>query len=296
MQLVRPLGFTTLALCLSGCYGATLERVEGQLDAARRETQVLRESFQAQRRSLRTLQDRLELLEDRAEARALHGGSTAPRPLPVVKLSPAAPSPAPEEDPVVTITQSDVDGPRRRRGPSGPVPPPANAANAGNIGVVPVAASPLPPRGRGEAPTPAPAPVVDDGLGDTAPMDQALMAYRRARGLYDRGSVTAAVAALDDFVQRYPRHDFADNALHLLGTARFEQARYPAALKAFRAVVEQHPTGNKVADALLMIGRTQMKLGQPAEGRETLARLMALFPGGPAAREASRVLESTGRM
>ncbi|MCA9547180.1 MAG: tetratricopeptide repeat protein, partial [Myxococcales bacterium] len=231
-----------LSSLLGGCYGATLERMEDQLSAQRREIQVLRESFEAQRQSLRGMRDRLALLEDKAESAALHGGY-APRPLPVVKLSPPVEAePEDAEESAYTITQADVE-PRSRRSEPRAVEPPANAAFAGNIGVVPVASPVAAPR---EA-TPAPKAEVPRGEGilgegdDTQPMDQALLAFRRARGLYDRGNIAAATVAFEGFVRDYPQHDFADNALFLLGQARFEQARYPAALKAFRSVVEEHP-------------------------------------------------------
>ena len=52
-----------------------------------------------------------------------------------------------------------------------------------------------------------------------------------------------------------------------------------------------YPTGNQVPDALLMIGLTLDKLGRAAEGRETLARLRAMYPDTAAARQAAARLD-----
>ena len=59
------------------------------------------------------------------------------------------------------------------------------------------------------------------------------------------------------------------------------------ALRTFRRVIEEFPMGNKIPDALFMFGRTLEQLGRPAEARETLARLVAMYPDTETARRAS---------
>ncbi len=75
-----------------------------------------------------------------------------------------------------------------------------------------------------------------------------------------------------------------------MGRARFDRSELAGALAAFRAVVDRYPAGNKVPDALLMIGLTLDRLGRPAEGRETLSRLVSMFPGTDAATQAQAAL------
>jgi tol-pal system protein YbgF len=266
---------------LVGCGGAERARLQASLDDARNELRIIHTSFEAQRRKLQTIDDRLALVEDRAEAQRIHGA--VPQ-LPVVRLSPPTPQINVSEQRGVThITQGDLS-PRRRRLPRRPVQPPANAANAGNIGVQPLGA--LTDAKKPPAPAAAPAP----------PEDPAVSAYRDAKTLFERGDLVAAIPALNTFAQQYPNHAFADNALFMMARGYYDRAQYGAAVRAFRHVVEAYPTGNKVPDALLMIGRTQMKLGRPAEGRETLARLIAMFPKGDAARRAQAELGSGSRM
>ena len=188
----------------------------------------------------------------------------------------------------MTITQADLDAlsgydpePARRR-PGQPVPPPANASMAGNLGVVPLARARTPhstSRGPSEA------------------ADPAIAAYKRAYGLYSSGAFSQASPALVAFVRDFGSHDYADNALFWVAQIQFDQSRFQAALGTFRQVVDNYPAGNKVPDALLMIGLTQAKLGRGAEGRETLARLRAMFPQTEAARKAdARLNDRTGSM
>ena len=162
------------------------------------------------------------------------------------------------------------------------MPPPANASGAGNLGVVPLAQ----PKGRRATPRPA-----------VESADPAIAAYKRAYNLYRSGAFSEAAPALVTFVRDHGSHDYADNALFWVGQIQFDQSRFQAALGTFRQVVDSYPAGNKVPDALLMIGLTQAKLGRGAEGRETLARLRAMFPQTEAARKAdARLNDKTGSM
>lgn len=270
-------------LGLVGCGGAERAKLQASLDETRRELRIMHASFEAQRRKLQSIDDRLALVEDRVEAQRIH--ASVPQ-LPVVKLAPEPRQIRVDEGErgTLTITQSDLTPTRpkrNRRLPRRPVPPPENAANAGNIGVKRAVPTVAQASGQG-------APAVAE--------DPAVAAYRDAKTLYARGNLTAAVPALEAFVQQYGQHPFADNALFMKARAFYDRAQYAAALKAFRRVVEAYPSGNKVPDALLMIGRTQMKMGRPAEGRETLARLIAMFPQGAAADRARAELGNRSRM
>jgi tol-pal system protein YbgF len=123
------------------------------------------------------------------------------------------------------------------------------------------------------------------------------MFFKQARALSDSGNVVGAMRALDTFVRTWPRHSYTDNALHLMGRMRFQRAEYGAALDTFRRVVTEHPTGNQVPDALLMMGLSLDRMGQLAKARETLSRLKSMYPNTDAARRAgAELLNISGRM
>lgn len=283
---MRPAPIVAFALgaLLAGCGGAQ-QQTERRLGELGTELKLLRDAVEGQNRRLEDMRDRLQLVEDQLEAQALHRGRV-PQRLPVVRLAPRDEDPGPTAEEIAgatTITQDDLYAlGGGARSPGGPVEPPPNAAHAGNIGVAPV------PGGGGAPSAVAPAPL--------PPVDDAIAQYKAAYSAYQQGDLSAAAHGFGDFVARYPKHGYADNALFLLGDCRFQRAEYAGALEAFRTVLSEHPTGNKVPDALLMIGRTLQRLGRPAEGRETLARLVAMYPDTDAAQRAASALGGQGRM
>ena len=304
---------------LSGCGGPQSggpDPTSRRLAEVNTQLERFNEAYAAQKRRIDRVTERLELLEDRLEARLLH----PPPSLPVVRLTPtesrapwshavahrsetrSSPSSTPATGPPsnepapAVLTQRDLDAldpgrPSSRRPESAPaeratsgrrrrkpVPPPAIAERAGNLGTVP-----LPGRGPrgGPAPFEATRPSQDDPVA----------AYKAAHALYVGGNLTYAVTALRSFVKRWPAHDYADNALFWLGECRLARAEYHAALRTFRRIIEEHPVGNKLPDALLKVGITLEKLGRRNESRDTLARLVAIYPGTDAASRASAHLD-----
>lgn len=275
----RHRGLLLAAALFSGCGGVSPEVMDRRFEAVDSKMVALEEVNQANLSRLESLTDRLDLLSDALEAQAhSRARRTPPAYIPTVKLSPPEPEPV-DTGPVPTMTQEDLD-PRMvvRRGPRHPVAPPANAARAGNIGV-----APLPMRAPSRAPVPA--------------LDEAIALFKKAQAEERSGALATAIQTYNDFLRRFPKHSYADNALFREGKCRFQRAEFPGALQRFRRVVEGYPTGNKVPDALLMIGLTQKKMGQAQKGQSTLTRLMAMYPETKAARDAATALQqSANRM
>ncbi|MBU0550741.1 tetratricopeptide repeat protein [Myxococcota bacterium] len=268
-----PALFASLALVV-GCGGVSQEVMDRRLDAVNSKLAALEEVNQANLSRLEGLTDRLDLLSDKLEAQAVaYARRTPPAHIPLLKLSPP---PEPEETgPVPTMTQEDLE-PRLaapRVGPRRAVPPPDNAAHAGNIGVVPLPIS-----------APKAPPVA---------LDEAIALFKKAQAEERAGALSSAIGLYGDFLKRFPDHSYADNALLREGQCRFARAEFAGALRSFKGVVEGYPTGNKVPDALLMIGLTQKKMGQARKGRDTLTRLMAMYPETKAARDAATALQQS---
>jgi tol-pal system protein YbgF len=116
--------------------------------------------------------------------------------------------------------------------------------------------------------------------------------YRDAVALVKGGDHDKAVTALRAFTQKYPRHDFADNAQYWLGEAFYAAKQYPQALVEFRAVIETYPRGNKVPDALLKVGYCYQALGQADKARAVLEQVVSLYPKTEPAALAGRRLEN----
>lgn len=114
--------------------------------------------------------------------------------------------------------------------------------------------------------------------------------YQRYYDALKAGNHTFAIAGFRNFIERFPNHEYADNARYWLAEAFYDKRDYRAALTEFRRVVREYPQGNKVPDALLKIAYCQLALGETAEARAVLARVIETFPqSNPAALAAQRL-------
>ncbi len=105
---------------------------------------------------------------------------------------------------------------------------------------------------------------------------------RHYRALRD-GDHEVAIAGFRDFVKRYPKHEYADNAQYWLGEAFYDRREYKPALAEFRKVVEEFPKGNKAGDAMLKSAYCYEFLGHRAKARDVLEHIVNKFPKSNAA-------------
>ena len=85
-------------------------------------------------------------------------------------------------------------------------------------------------------------------------------------------------------MKRYPDHPYADNALYWRGECYYAEGKYEQAANQFRELTRRYPAGNKVPDALLKLGMTQVELGREREARASFALLSQNYPSASAAR------------
>jgi tol-pal system protein YbgF len=83
---------------------------------------------------------------------------------------------------------------------------------------------------------------------------------------------------------KWPDHPYADNAMYWRGECYFAKGDYLHAAEQFEGVVTRFPAGNKAPDALLKLGITQQKLGNPLKAKEYFDRLAQTYPQSAAAR------------
>lgn len=113
---------------------------------------------------------------------------------------------------------------------------------------------------------------------------EAVKSYKAALGLVRGKQYGPALHALAAFVKRYPDHPYADNALYWRGECYYAETRYQQAAKEFRELLHRYPAGNKVPDALLKLGMTEVGLGREREARASFALLSQNYPSASAAR------------
>ncbi len=116
-------------------------------------------------------------------------------------------------------------------------------------------------------------------------------AYRDAIAQIRRAEYPEAITSLRAFLERYPRHDYADNAQYWLGEAFYAQRQYEQSLVELRRVAELYPQGNKVPDAMLKVGYCHLAMGERDKGQSALREVIRLFPRSQPALLAAKKLE-----
>jgi len=109
-------------------------------------------------------------------------------------------------------------------------------------------------------------------------------AYEAAIALVSARQYDRALDALAAFLVKWPDHPYADNAMYWRGECYFAKGDYLRAAEQFEGVVTRFPAGNKAPDALLKLGISQQKLGNPLKAKEYFDRLAQAYPQSAAAR------------
>lgn len=125
---------------------------------------------------------------------------------------------------------------------------------------------------------------VPSGGGSGALDPAARPAYEAAIALVSARQYDRALDALAAFLMKWPDHPYADNAMYWRGECYFAKGDYLRAAEQFEGVVTRFPAGNKAPDALLKLGITQQKLGNPLKAKEYFDRLAQTYPQSAAAR------------
>jgi len=121
----------------------------------------------------------------------------------------------------------------------------------------------------------------------------------------DQTSVRQARTTLEDFLRDWPKSPFIPEAEkllvqlkrrlaeHELYVANFyiHRDHWQAAVSRLSKLLEDFPGTELEAQALLLLGRSYLELGEKEKAREALQRLLQQFPGGAHRPEAERLLK-----
>jgi len=138
-------------------------------------------------------------------------------------------------------------------------------------------------------PTPPPVDVsVDEPLVDPEEL------YQAARADFGRGSYDLALSGFEEFLQRFPESDLADNAQYWVGECQYSSGHLEQAVAAFERVVTDHPESDKAPDSAYKKGLALLELQRTAEGIIQLQLVKDTWPGTPAGRLARTKLQAMG--
>lgn len=299
--------FVLCGLLATGCAGGGAH-LKQENQTLQHTVTRLRAEARRDRHRIRDLENQVFLLKDRADTAEVQRGRTAglePE-LPVEVLEPEAPPTAAEDaagDYRVAGTDDDgteiiyvgdaaddrsvspsTAGLGDDEAPARSTPVREPAPTAGDriavTGEVPTIDRQMEQARRTERPAPA------------ARNDDPRASYKRHYEALRAGKHGEAIAGFRDFLVRYPKHDYADNAQYWLAEAYYDQKEYRTALTEFRNVVADFPNGNKAPDALLKIGYSYLALGRPGEARDVLEQVVRIYPRSNPAALAAEKLES----
>jgi tol-pal system protein YbgF len=117
----------------------------------------------------------------------------------------------------------------------------------------------------------------------TSASEAALDTYNAGVRAFNRGSITTARRAFQQFLQDYPSDPLAPEAHYYLADLLYQENRLEEAIQAFLRIPELFPAAQKVPDALYRVGVIYIELEQLDNARQYLRRVVDSYPDSDAA-------------
>ncbi len=114
--------------------------------------------------------------------------------------------------------------------------------------------------------------------------------YDRAFQQLKQSDYELAVRSFQQYLQKYPQSEYADNAQYWLAEAFYISGNYAQAVPEYQKLLAQYPDSRKISHGLLKIGFSQQKLGNIGDARQSLRQVLQQFPGSTPARLAEERL------
>jgi tol-pal system protein YbgF len=111
---------------------------------------------------------------------------------------------------------------------------------------------------------------------------------------YQKENYALALVEFEQFAERYPASDKADDALYYIGEVYYAQEQYSEAVEAFDHVVKDYPGGEKAGSAYLKKGLALLELNRTADAVIQLQHVITAYPQSEEARIARDRLEGLG--
>lgn len=116
--------------------------------------------------------------------------------------------------------------------------------------------------------------------------------YDRAKKLFDAGDQENARTQFENFIQKYPKSQNADNARFWIADSYYAEKWYEKAILEYQKVLETYPDSNKAAAARLKQGYSFDALGEKANAKLILKELIKRHPDSNEAKYAQEKLKS----
>ena len=116
--------------------------------------------------------------------------------------------------------------------------------------------------------------------------------YDAAKKLFDDGDNENARIQFENFINKYPDSDNADNARFWIADSYYVEKWFEKAILEYQKVLEEYPKSNKLSAARLKQGYAFAELGEKANARLILKELIKKHPGTNEAKYAQEKLKT----
>ncbi len=264
-----------LAATLVGCGGVSkVDKMQAQITEVLNQLTELRKNQAGMSVTVEDLETRLFLVQDDLDTMRPNNRRRAytqiPEGLPTKTLSPRRPAPAPVASKPAPVFDCLNDAGERvpcknviATAPVARVAPPAPAAPVAKAAGKPVT---------------------------TADRD-AVGLYKDSYQHVKANRYEQAIDGFNKFIERFPNHGYADNAVYWMGECYYDRALWVKAMQTFQQVIQAYPLGNKAPDAMLKLGLCYIQLRNVIQAREVLQQVTEIYPKSPVAKIALQRLE-----
>ncbi len=121
--------------------------------------------------------------------------------------------------------------------------------------------------------------------------NEALEQYNLAKKFFDDGDNENARIQFENFINKYPDSENADNARFWIADSYYVEKWYDKAILEYQKVLETYPDSNKLAAARLKQGYAFAELGEIANARLILKVLLQKHPNSDEAKYAKEKLK-----
>ena len=114
--------------------------------------------------------------------------------------------------------------------------------------------------------------------------------YALALKLHRDGKYEEAIEGFNNFMEKFPKSDLADNAQFWTGKSYMALKQYEQAILAYQDVIKKYPKGNKLLDAMLSQAQAFYEIKDKTTSKTLLKKIIKRYPKSPEAKIAKKKL------
>lgn len=147
-----------------------------------------------------------------------------------------------------------------------------------------------PPAAAPVAPATTPATPKGPAAVEKTPAEDEQQIYQQALDFLYQQQYDKAVTGFRGYIHKYPKGRYAHVCQYWVAEAFFAQGLYKPAIVEYQRLITGYPASPKIAEAMLKVGDSYIRLNEPAKARPVLEQIGRSYPGTDEARQAHSLL------